>query len=94
MNTFCRFRQPKLPGQSHFQHPAHLCSPARQAEIGQLLQSLGLGQVLSFTPCLLWQQLQGRTLWVVGDSQVPLSSSMVSSTHVVRLHTSLCTGGT
>lgn len=72
ISNFCRFQQPTALGQSHFQHPAHLCSAGKQAELGQLLQTLGLGAVLSFTPCQLWPQLQGRTLWIVGDSQVPL----------------------
>ena len=53
-----------------FQHTAHLCSREQQAGIVRYLLQRGFWEPLQFTPCHLWPHLRGRTLWILGDSQV------------------------
>ena len=53
------------------------CCPAagnQQSSTPQLSSAelQGFWDYLLFTPCDLWPYLRGRTLWVVGDSQVSL----------------------
>eukprot|EP00884_Botryococcus_braunii_P003396 jgi/Botrbrau1/13057/Bobra.0187s0019.1 len=57
-----------------FQSSGPVCRPDSQAELLDMWLGRadrgapGVKDMLTSTPCDLWQYIQGRTLWVVGDS--------------------------
>ncbi|KAK9793163.1 hypothetical protein WJX73_000443 [Symbiochloris irregularis] len=55
--------------QTHELAPTHICTKDRQDHIVDWALDMELHSMLQFTPCDLWQVLQHRSLWVVGDSQ-------------------------
>ena len=67
---FCQFHRPDQDTHRRFQHTAHICSRQQQSRIISWALEMGFTELLEFTPCDLWPALQGRTLWIVGDSQV------------------------
>ena len=60
-SNFCRFDK-ELPG-----NPA--CGKDRLTWLIQGLLDRGFHDILTMTPCDLFQQVRGRTVWIVGDSQ-------------------------
>lgn len=69
---FCQFLRPSPDQHRHFQHTAHICSKEQQQQFVQWALQLQFNELLEFTPCDFWSQLQGRTLWILGDSQASL----------------------
>ena len=67
---FCRFLRPVPDEHRPFQHTAHVCSRGQQEAMLAYLLERDLWEYLQFTPCQLWPLLKGRTLWIIGDSQV------------------------
>ena len=67
---FCQFIKPPQAEHRAFQHTAHLCSHKQHRGIIEYLMQHDLYDYLQFTPCDLWPFLRGRTLWIIGDSQV------------------------
>lgn len=64
----CRLRE--------FQHTAHLCSKEQINRLTTLLMRQEMWAALLFTPCELWPYIRGRTLWIMGDSQVDTVSRL------------------
>ena len=44
---------------------------------------------LTFTPCDMWPLLRGRTLWIIGDSQVGRAEALLASLALQKLQDTL-----
>ena len=53
-----------------FQHTSHMCSAEKIDSLKDFLIQQDMWGPLLVTPCELWPYIRGRTLWILGDSQV------------------------